>query len=96
MFGSGNQKHGSIEQIYAEFGLGNIDPQFAGAVREIAGELNSINFSIASASLTGTAADDRLAPYYQVLCQNAIMKQNFIMIRQLDKNKKMLAKISGK
>ena len=83
------------QRIMAKYGLENIDPQYADAVREIAEELQGTGLmktglALSSNLLTNEKDILRLQTHYQ----SAIMKQNFIMIRQLDQIAYMLEQMS--
>ena len=69
------------EKILARYGLENIDPQYADAVRRIATELAGSGLSEFGALL---ANDDKAMNKAQTQFVRAILEQNFIIIRQLD------------
>ena len=69
------------QRVLAKYGLENIDPQYAPAVQEIARDLVGSGL-IDFGGLLGN--DDKATNRAQTDYIKAIMKQNFIMIRQLD------------
>ena len=69
------------QRVLAKYGLENIDPQYAPAVQEIARDLVGSGL-MDFGGLLGN--DDKATNRAQTDYIKAIMKQNFIMIRQLD------------
>lgn len=69
------------EKILARYGLENIDPQYADAVKKITYELAGSGLSELGALL---ANDDKAMNKAQTQFVKAILEQNFIIIRQLD------------
>lgn len=68
-------------KLMARYGLENIDPQYADAVRKIATELAGSGLSEFGALLSN---DDKAMNRAQTQFVRAILEQNFIIIRQLD------------
>lgn len=71
-----------VQRLLAKYGLENIDPQYADAVRNISSELLGTGLMSAGATLGGGSEKDILK--IQMHYQKALIEQNFIMIRQLD------------
>lgn len=70
-----------LQALMEKYGLENIhDPQTANALREIATTMTTSNLMAFSAGLTGKSED-----MAKIDCLRAIIEQNFIIIRQLDK-----------
>lgn len=69
-------------KILKKYGLENIDPQYADAIQDIASELAGTSIVEFGMKLGGGTQRNMLKQ--QVYYQGAIIKQNFIMIRQLD------------
>lgn len=70
-----------MQEIMSRYGLDNInDPLTAHALRNIATTMTTSNMMSFSAGLTGKSED-----MAKIDCLRAIIEQNFIIIRQLDK-----------
>lgn len=70
-----------MQELMSRFGLENInDPHTAQALRNIATTMTTSNLFSFSAGLTGKSED-----MAKIDCLRAIIEQNFIIIRQLDK-----------
>ena len=70
-----------LQELMDKYGLENVsDPMTAKALQDIATTMTSSNFMTVGAALTGKAED-----VAKISCLRAIIEQNFIIIRQLDK-----------
>lgn len=75
---------GKEEKLLAKYGLENlVDMRDAESVRKIASELLGTGLMELGAKLGGGSEKDMLR--IQMYYQRAILEQNFILIRQLDK-----------
>lgn len=95
LFGSQEEKEAKAaakaQRIMAKYGLENIDPQFADAVRDISTSLAGSGMSEFGGLL---ANDDKAMNKAQTQYVHAIMEQNFIIIRQLDQISYMLEQMT--
>ena len=84
MFGNKESKQGKQEvkaqEWMKKYGLGDVSPEYADAVRKIASELAGTGMMETGMRLSMAKAEDALPIYYL----RAIMEQNFIIIRELD------------
>lgn len=89
LFGNGEEKRGQKTQVLMQkYGLEDLsDPRDKQAVQNIATNLMGNKLIELGAALQGNGADAAKMSYL-----NAIMEQNFIMIRQLDRIAKSLEK----
>ena len=89
LFGNGeDKKEQKIQALMQKYGLENLsDPRDKQAVQNIAITLAGNKFIEVGTFLQGNSTDAAKMSYL-----NAIMEQNFIMIRQLDKIAKLLEK----
>lgn len=70
-----------IQEIMDKYCLDNVsDPATAKALQDIATTMASSNLATVGAALSGKAED-----VAKISCLRAIIEQNFIIIRQLDK-----------
>ena len=70
-----------MQEIMDKYGLENVsDPLTAKALRDIATTMTSSNLMTVGVALSGKAED-----VAKISCLGAIIEQNFIIIRQLDK-----------
>lgn len=78
------------QALLDKFGLGNLsDPEDVKSLQKIASELTGTGMSEFGALLTGNEKEfARLSATYT----RAIVEQNFIMIRQLDRLSKLLSR----
>ncbi len=87
LFGSKEDKaqkqEEKTQQMLAKYGLQSLkDPEDIASVRQIASELAGTNLMEFGSIL---APDEKTLNQLQVYYQRAIVEQNFIIIRQLDK-----------
>lgn len=76
-----DKKAQKMQALMEKYGLENIqDPQTAESLKSIASTMASSSFAMIGAGLTGKADD-----MAKIDCLRAIIEQNFIIIRQLDK-----------
>lgn len=89
LFGNGEEKREQkIQALMQKYGLEDLsDPRDKQAVQNIATNLMGNKLIELGAALQGNGADAAKMSYL-----NAIMEQNFIMIRQLDRIAKSLEK----
>ena len=89
LFGNGDdKKEQKVQALMQRYGLeGLSDPRDRQAVQNIATNLAGNKLIEVGALLQGNSADSAKMSYL-----NAIMEQNFIMIRQLDRIAKALEK----
>jgi len=89
MFGNNQEKkEQKVQALLEKYGLEELsDPRDKVAVQNIATNLMGNKLIEIGAALQGSGADAAKMSYL-----NAIMEQNFIMIRQLDKISKLLEK----
>ena len=89
LFGNNEEKQEQKAQaLLQKYGLQDLsDPRDIQAVKNIAANLAGNKLIEVGAALQGNSADSAKMSYL-----NAIMEQNFIMIRQLDKIAKALEK----
>lgn len=89
LFGNNEEKQEQkIQALLQKYGLEELsDPRDIQAVRNIATNLAGNKLIEIGAALQGNGADSAKLSYL-----NAIMEQNFIMIRQLDRITKALEK----
>ena len=89
LFGNGEEKRGQkIQALMQKYGLEDLsDPRDKQAVQNIATNLMGNKLIELGAALQGNGVDAAKMSYL-----NAIMEQNFIMIRQLDRIAKSLEK----
>lgn len=89
LFGNGEEKREQkIQALMQKYGLEDLsDPRDKQAVQNIATNLMGNKLIELGATLQGNGADAAKMSYL-----NAIMEQNFIMIRQLDRIAKSLEK----
>ncbi|WP_102341278.1 hypothetical protein [Galactobacillus timonensis] len=85
MFGNKESKQekqdAKLQELMDKYGLGDVSPEYADAVKKIAAELVGTGMMETGMRLSMTAkAEDALPVYYL----RAIMEQNFLIIRQLD------------
>lgn len=84
MFGNKESKQEKQEvkaqELMKKYGLGDVSPKYADAVRQIASELAGTGMMETGMRLSMTKAEDALPIYYL----RAILQQNFIIIRELD------------
>lgn len=92
IFGKQEMSDEKAQKVLAKYGLENIDPQYAEAVREIAQELVGTGLMEFGLKLGSGSEKDILKQ--QAYYQGAILKQNFIMIRQLDQISYMLEQMT--
>lgn len=92
IFGKQEMSDEKAQRILSKYGLESIDPQYAEAVREIAQELVGTGLMEFGLKLGGGSEKDILKQ--QAYYQGAILKQNFIMIRQLDQISYMLEQMT--
>ena len=81
-------KEAKAQELMAKYGLENVDPQYAPAVKQISLGLMGTGLMSAGASLGGGNERDLLK--VQMAYQKAMIDQNFIIIRQLDQLCKLL------
>lgn len=89
IFGNGeDKKEQKVQAMLQKYGLEDLsDPRDIQSVRNIATNLMGNKLIELGAALQGSGADAAKMSYL-----NAIMEQNFIMIRQLDRIAKSLEK----
>lgn len=92
IFGKQVMSEEKAQRVLSKFGLENIDPQYAEAVQEIAQELVGTGMMEFGLKLGSGSQRDILKQ--QTYYQGAILKQNFIMIRQLDQIAYMLEQMT--
>ncbi|WP_102343745.1 hypothetical protein [Galactobacillus timonensis] len=69
------------QELMEKYGLGDVSPEYADAVKKIAAELAGTGMMETGMKLSmGAKPEDALPVYYL----RAIMEQNFIIIRELD------------
>lgn len=82
LFDKGQAQEDKAYRIMAKYGLEDIDPQYADAVKKIASDLAGAGLISAGVYLGAGTEKDILKNQLQY--QRAILEQNFIIIRQLD------------
>lgn len=84
MFGNKESKQekqdAKLQELMEKYGLGDVSPEYADAVKKIAAELAGTGMMEAGMRLSMAKAEDALPVYYL----RAIMEQNFVIIRELD------------
>ena len=80
------------QRVLAKYGLEGLNPAYQQAVQEIAQELAGSGLSEFGALLSN---DDRAMNRAQTQYVHAIMKQNFIIIRELDTLIKIFARVGS-
>lgn len=84
MFGNKESKQekqdAKLQELMDKYGLGDVSPEYADAVKKIAAELAGTGMMETGMRLSMAKAEDALPVYYL----RAIMEQNFLIIRQLD------------
>ena len=81
-------KEAKAQEILAKYGLEDVDPQYAAAVKQISLELMGTGLMNAGATFGGGTERDILK--VQMYYQKAIIDQNWIIIRQLDQLCKLM------
>ena len=81
LFDKGQGQEDKTQKLLARYGLENIDPQYADAVRKIARDLSGSGLVDLGSRLSMDGKANNLA---QTQYTKAILEQNFIIIRQLD------------
>lgn len=84
MFGNKEAKQekqdAKLQELMEKYGLGDVSPEYADAVKKIAAELAGTGMMETGMRLSMAKAEDALPVYYL----RAIMEQNFVIIRELD------------
>ena len=84
MFGNKESKQekqdAKLQELMDKYGLGDVSPEYADAVKKIAAELAGTGMMETDMRLSMAKPEDALPVYYL----RAIMEQNFLIIRQLD------------
>ena len=82
LFENGQSQDDKAYKILAKYGLENIDPQYADAVRKIATDLAGSGLITAGTFLG--SGNEKTILKNQVQYMRAMVEQNFIIIRELD------------
>ena len=81
-----------VQELMQKYGLENISKVDADSIERILGDLAGKNLMRTGLALSGVKAEDQVKMDYL----SAMMEQNWIIIRQLDRISKILINISKK
>lgn len=81
-----------VQELMQKYGLENISKVDADSIERILGDLAGKNLIRTGLALSGVKAEDQVKMDYL----SALMEQNWIIIRQLDRISKILISISKK